>query len=159
LLLDEVDFARHYNLSPNNLLRYRNATGGRLPVSSMVVPLMPRVGQKAQKNGNGKSEPATRHDSMPLGVLILDNSITTSAFTNEDLALITSLVQQTALTLENARLYLAAERRSEQLQALTGVASDYISCKPGTGVSLLDQLQAILPYDPGTCGCRRSGQV
>ena len=161
LLLDEVDFAKHYNLSPNNLLRYRNATGGRLPVSSMVIPLMPRVGQKAQKNGNGKSEPAARHDSMPLGVLILDNSITTSAFTNEDLALITSLVQQTALTLENARLYLAAERRSEQLQALTGVATAITSSLQTEDLvsSLLDQLQAILPYDTGTLWLReRSGQ-
>ena len=40
LNLEVVDFARHYNLSHENLLLYRNATGGRLPVSCLAAPLM-----------------------------------------------------------------------------------------------------------------------
>ncbi len=58
LRLDEVDFARDYELSPENLLRYRDATGGRLPVSSMLVPL--------------KQSP----QADPLGVLVLDSYTT-----------------------------------------------------------------------------------
>ncbi|HJS29337.1 MAG TPA: GAF domain-containing protein, partial [Anaerolineales bacterium] len=63
LLVEELNFAERYRLSPENLLLYREATGGRLPVSSMVIPL--------QAAGS------------PLGVVLLDNFNTTSAFTLE----------------------------------------------------------------------------
>ena len=39
LRVDEVNFAVDYNLPPENLLKYRKATAGRLPVSSLLVPI------------------------------------------------------------------------------------------------------------------------
>ena len=167
LRLDEVDFARHYNLQPENMLRYRNATGGRLPVSCLAAPIM----YGGEENRFGTTGDKTDQEpglgrSIPLGVLVLDNSQTTAAFSDDDLALVTSLAQQTALTLENARLYLGTEQRSKQLRALTdGAAAITSSLRSEDLVTLLlDQLQTIVPYDTGTLWIRyqeeslRSGQ-
>jgi GAF domain-containing protein len=148
LRLDEIDFARHYNLSPENLRHFRDATGGLLPVSSLAIPI---GGTPANPEG-GKTTP-------PLGVLVLDNPKTTAAFSGEDQVLVSSLAQQTALILENARLFQASERRAHQLQALTEVATTITSSlQPDELVStLLDQLQAILPYETGTLWLLRRG--
>jgi len=147
--LDEVAFAQHYNLSPDNLFRYRNATRGHLPVSSIAVPIM----AGALTTEDDKHSPQTDEvRATPLGVLVLDNVQMTAAFTGDDLALITSLAQQTALTLENARLYQSSEQRSLQLQALTEVSTTITTnLQPEELIStLLDQLNEILPYDTGT---------
>jgi PAS domain S-box-containing protein len=149
LRVDEVIFSRHYNLPPESLLCYRDGTGGRLPVSNLIVPI------------SGPVHPGKELDTMPLGVIILDNFQMTAAFTQEDLALITSLMQQTALTLENARLYQASEQRAIQLQTLTNVASTITSSLQTNELiaSLLDQVKAILPYDTGTLWLRQGHQL
>lgn len=141
--LDEVDFARQYSLSAENLLRYRDATGGRLPVSSLVVPLQQNPG------------------AQPLGVLVLDNFQTPGAFTAEALALASSLAQQAALHLENTRLYRASQERASQLQALTRAAAATTSkLQPDALVeSLLEHVKDILPYDTGTLWLRQDRQV
>lgn len=137
LRVDEVDFARDYNLSPEHLVLYRDATEGRLPVSSLVVPIQA-----------GENE---------LGVMVLDNFRVAAAFTAEDQALIASLARQTALTLENARLYQASEQRAAQLMALTDVATSMTaSLQTGELIgSLLDQVKTIVPYDTGTLWLRQ----
>jgi PAS domain S-box-containing protein len=96
LIVEDIDFAGQYRFSPDDLLRYREATGGRLPVSCMAVPLK-------------------TSDSM-LGIVLLDNFNTPAAFSEEDIALVESLAQQTALTLENARLYEESQRLNEELE-------------------------------------------
>jgi PAS domain S-box-containing protein len=143
ILLSEVDFARDYNLAPEGLLSYRDATAGRPPVSTLVVPIL----------GSGRG--------APLGVIVVDHFQEPNAFNAEDQALLTSLAQQTALTLENARLYQAAEQRAHQLQALTRVATTITSSlKPEELVnSLLDQLQSILPYETGTLWLRQENHM
>ncbi len=135
-MVDEVDFASQYKLSPENLMRYREGTGGRVPVSSLLVPL--------------------RAGDVALGVLVLDNFNTQAAFRSDDRALIESLAQQTALTLENARLYQAAEERAVQLQSLTNVTATITSSLQSDELilTLLDQLAAILPFDTGTLWLR-----
>ncbi len=137
----EVAFAQEYLLSPEDLLRYRKATGGRLPVSSMLVPLV--AGENV------------------LGVLVLDNFNIPAAFTEEDENLTQSLAQQAALGLENARLFTSAEQRAAQLQALTQVAGTITSSLQSEDLiaSLLDQLKLILPYETATLWLRRGNQV
>ncbi len=132
--LDDVDFARDYNFSADNLLIYHDATAGHSPTSSLVIPI------------TGTTQ------SNALGVVSLDNFKTGGAFSGEDQALISSLAQQTALILENAHLYQASEQRAGQLEALTGVAATITSSlQPDELIAtLLDQLQSILPYDTGT---------
>lgn len=146
--LETIDFASHYNLTPENLLHFRNATGGVLPVSCLAVPVMA---------GAITLDKTTERDVWPLGVLVLDNAYITGAFTENDLAIVATLVQQTALTLENARLYQAAKQRSSQLQALTGASTNITTSlqKEALIASLLDQLQTILPYDTGTLWLRQ----
>lgn len=141
--LDEVDFASHYNLAPENLLRYRNATAGMLPVSCLALPI-----QQTQSN-------------LPLGVLLLDNFKETAAFNEEAQALVTSLTTQTALMLENTRLFQAAEQRAAQLQALSEVAALISSSlEPDELIaSLLDRLEGILPYQTGTLWLRQGAQL
>jgi len=130
--VDEVNFARDYTLSATHLLYYRQATGGRLPVSSLLIPI--QMGDHC------------------LGVLVLDNFNKASAFQAEDEALLLSLSQQVALSLENVRLVKATEERAGQLQALTGVAATITSSlQSGELVALLlDQLGAVIPFDTAT---------
>ncbi|NUM46942.1 MAG: GAF domain-containing protein, partial [Anaerolineales bacterium] len=135
--VDEVDFARDYNISTENLLRYQEATAGYVPLSSMLIPI--RAGEEK------------------LGIIVLDNFTTNAAFSEEDQALITSLVQQTGLILENARLFQAAEQRAHQLQALTSVSTTITSNLQVDTiiVSLLEQLQSVIPFETGTFWLRQ----
>jgi GAF domain-containing protein len=87
--VDEINFPRDYSLNAESLLLYRQATGGRLPVSSLLVPIQAGV--------------------EGLGLLVLDNFNTVAAFRPEDEALLLSLAQQVALSLENVRLVHATQ--------------------------------------------------
>lgn len=139
--VDEVNFARDYNLPAENLLRYREATAGRLPVSSLLVPI-----QTADK---------------ALGVLVLDNFNTVAAFSSDDQALLFSLTQQVALSLENVRLVQASQERASQLQAITSVATTMTaSLQSGQLIAgLLDQLRAILNYDTAILWLRQESRL
>lgn len=132
----EVNFVQEYSLSADNLLNYRAGSGGRLPVSSMVVPL-----QLGDRN---------------LGVLVQDNFNVPAAFSEENQALALSLSQQTALALENARLYVSAEQRAAQLQALTRVAGNMSSSLESSALipTLLDQFREVIPFDTATLWLR-----
>jgi PAS domain S-box-containing protein len=92
----EVDFAVDFDLSAEDLLNYREATGGRLPVSMLLIPI--KLGENAR------------------GVVELDNFNTVGAFSDADQALVESLTQQIALALENARLYDESRRSNEELE-------------------------------------------
>lgn len=96
LNLPEVDFAVDFELSSEELLRYREATGGRLPVSLLLVPI--RAADEIR------------------GLIELDNFNTVAAFSEEDQVLVESLAQQVALALENARLYAESQRINEMLE-------------------------------------------
>lgn len=141
LRVDEVDFTRHYNLSSENLMRYRDAAEGRLPVSNLIIPI--------------------HTFDNKLGVMVMDNFKTPAAFTEDDQALVSSLARQTALALENARLFQASEQRTAQLQALTDVAATITSSLQSDELiaSLLDQVKVILPYETGTLWLRQGGQM
>ena len=139
--VDEVNFARDYNLSAENLALYRQATGGRLPVSSLLVPIV-----SSEQN---------------LGLLVLDNFNTTSAFRPEDEALLLSLAQQIALSLDNLRLVQTTQERAGQLQALNNAAASLTSSLSSDQLvnSLLDQLSSILPYDTATLWLREKDRL
>ncbi len=139
--VDEINFARDYNLSAENLALYRQATGGRLPVSSLFVPVI--------MNDQG------------LGLLVLDNFNATSAFSAEDEALLLSLAQQVALSLDNLRLVQTTQERAGQLQALNDAAASLTSSLRSDQLvnSLLDQLSAIIPYDTATLWLREKDRL
>lgn len=141
LLVDEVDFAKQYNLPPEVLLHYRDATAGLLPISSLIVPIQTLENK--------------------LGVMVLDNFKEAAAFSSDDQALVTSLAQQTALALENARLFQSTEQRTAQLQALTNVAATITSSLQTDELisSLLVQMKTFLPYETGTLWLRQGAQM
>jgi GAF domain-containing protein len=132
LHIAEVNFTRDYNFSPEHLLVYRDATGGRLPLSCLGLPI------QAGENR--------------LGVILLENFHDTAAFSPEDQALVASLASQAALALENARLYQASEERAAQLQALTRVAAAITSSLQVDELigQLLHLVRDVIPYDTGT---------
>lgn len=94
----EVEFASHYPFQPHNLLLYRDATGGKPPISSLVIPI------------------ATSGQTEAMGILVLDHYEQPQAFSGEDMALITTLAQQAALTLENTRLLAETRSLTEDLE-------------------------------------------
>ena len=146
--MDEVDFAREYRLAAEDLLRYSEAAGGRLPVSNLIVPIRsPRV----EEGG-----PPTLS-----GVLLLENFEQAAVFTPEAEALIVSLAQQTALMLENARLYRASEQRAAQLDALAQASVVLTSTlEPDLLASeLLGQLGRVMVFDTGTLWLRQGPRM
>ncbi len=139
--VDEVNFARDYTLSTDNLLLYRQATGGRLPVSSLLIPITA--------------------GSQDLGLLVLDNFNTVAAFRPEDEALLVSLAQQVALSLENVRLVQATQERAGQLQSLNEAAASLTSSLRTDELvnALLYRLEAILPYDTAALWLREKDRL
>jgi PAS domain S-box-containing protein len=139
--VEEIHFAVDYNLGPEDLLRFRRAMGGKLPVSSLLVPVR-------------------RGDNI-LGVVVLDNYDQPAAFTDEDEAETLSLAQQTALALESAGLFGAVQQRAAQLQALTQVAGMITSSLNRVDLiaSLLEQLKAVVAYETATLWLRSGKEV
>jgi PAS domain S-box-containing protein len=137
----EVQFARDYNLPPEDLLRYRRASGGRLPVSNMVAPIQ-----------------LSEHT---LGVLVLENFSSPAVFTEEDETISLALTQQAALALDNARLLQSAQQRAAQLQALTRVAGTITTSLRSEDLitSLLGQLGEVLLYDTATLWLRQGDRL
>ncbi len=129
LRVDEVQFTRDYLFSTEGQLLYRQATGGRLPVSSLLIPI--------------------QSGDQPVGVLVLDNFNTPAAFTLEDEALLLSLSQQVGLSLQNVRLVRTTQERAMQLEALTDAATTLASSLQRNELiaSLLNQLEPVIPYD------------
>ena len=134
--IDEVAFSRDYVLTPENQGLYRLGTGGRLPVSSLMIPIISA--------------------DVGVGLIVLDNFNTTGAFRIEDEALMVSLSQQVALSLENVRLVHAKTERAGQLQALNEVATAMTSSLRSDELvsALLDQLEPVLPLDTATLWLR-----
>ncbi len=129
LRVDEIQFTRDYLFSTESQLLYRQATGGRLPVSSLFIPV--------------------QSGDQPVGVLVLDNFNTPAAFTPEDEALLLSLSQQVGLSLQNVRLVRTTQERAAQLGALTDAATSLASSLQRNELiaSLLHQLEPVIPYD------------
>lgn len=127
--VDEINFTRDYTLSASQLILYRQGTGGRLPISSLLVPI--QTGDYA------------------LGVLVLDNFNKTGAFQEEDETLLLSLAQQVALSLQNLRLLQSTEERARQLESLTEMTTTISASLQSEKLipSLLDQVERIIPYD------------
>ena len=105
LIVPEVNIARDYNLPYENLMLFQEGTKGRIPISSLIVPI-----QTAES---------------VFGTIVLDNFETPDAFNIEDQSLVGSLAQQTALILENTRLLeqtqvalAESEQQATRLRAL-----------------------------------------
>jgi len=141
LRVDEIQFTRDYLFSTESQLLYRQATGGRLPVSSLLIPI--QSGDEC------------------IGVLVLDNFNTPAAFREEDETLLLSLSQQVGLSLQNVLLVQATQERATQLEALTGAASRLTSSLQSNELisSLLDQLEPVVPFDTATLWLREKGRL
>jgi len=141
LRVDEIQFTRDYLFSTEGQLLYRQATGGRLPVSSLLIPI--------------------QSGDVPVGVLVLDNFNTPGAFTPEDETLLLSLSQQVGLSMQNVRLVRTTQERATQLQALTNAATTLTSSLQSSELvaSLLDQLEPVIPYDTATLWLRERDRL
>ncbi|RPJ24751.1 MAG: GAF domain-containing protein, partial [Chloroflexi bacterium] len=139
--VDEVQFTRDYVLSTEGLLLYRQATGGRLPVSSLMIPI--------------------QSGEQSVGVLVLDNFNTPGAFTPEDETLLLSLSQQVGLSLQNVRLVQTTQERAAQLEALTNAATTFTASLESDELvaSLLDQLEPVIRYDTATLWLREKDRL
>ncbi|NMC53025.1 MAG: GAF domain-containing protein [Chloroflexi bacterium] len=133
---EEVDFSRDYHLSADDLMRYRQATGGPVPLSCLAAPLS--VGESN------------------LGVVLLDNFEMSTAFTRADEAVFLAFCRQAALALENARLFISTEQRAAQLQSLTRAAGALSTTLQRNALidSILDLLGEVVPYDTATLWLR-----
>jgi GAF domain-containing protein/signal transduction histidine kinase len=136
LRVDEVQFTRDYTFSTEGLLLYRQATGGRLPVSSLLIPI--------------------QTGDFSVGVLMLDNFNTPAAFTTEDETLLLSLSQQVGLSLQNVRLVQTTQERAVQLEALTDAATTLTANLQTEELvaSLLEKLEPVVAYDTATLWVR-----
>src|SRR5215213_6781420 len=141
LRVDEVQFTRDYVFTTESLLLYRQATGGRLPVSSLLIPI--------------------QSGDHSVGVLVLDNFNTPAAFTAEDETLLHSLAQQVGLSLQNVRLVQTTQERAAQLEALTSAATTLTANLQSDELvaSLLNQFEPIIPFDTATLWLREKDRL
>ncbi|MFZ5885661.1 MAG: GAF domain-containing protein [Chloroflexota bacterium] len=141
LRVDEVQFTRDYTFTTEGQLLYRQATGGRLPVSSLLIPI---------QSGDQR-----------VGVVVLDNFNTPAAFHEEDETLLLSLAQQVGLSLQNVHLVQATQERAAQLEALTAAATNLTSSLKSTELmeTLLDQLGPVIPFDTATLWIREKDRL
>ncbi len=141
LRVDEVQFTRDYTFSTEGLLLYREATGGRLPVSSLLIPI--------------------QAGDFTVGVLMLDNFNTPAAFNVEDETLLLSLSQQVGLSMQNVRLMQTTQERAAQLEALTDAATTLTANLQTEELvaSLLDQLEPVISYDTATLWLREKDRL
>jgi GAF domain-containing protein len=141
LRVNEVQFTRDYTFSTEGQLLYRQGTGGRLPVSSLLIPI--------------------QSGELSVGVLVLDNFNTPGAFTPEDETLLLSLSQQVGLSMQNVRLVRTTQERATQLQALTNAATTLSSSLQSSELvaSLLDQLEPVIPFDTATLWLRERDKL
>lgn len=139
--LEEINFARDYNLTTDNLMKYRQATGGRVPVSCLLAPI--------------------QSGEQLFGAIILDNFNTPSAFSADNEAILLSLSQQAALSMQNLRLMRAAQERNNQLSALnTTAASLASSLKRDDLISiLLKKFANIIPSDTSILWMRQGDSM
>lgn len=146
--IDDVAFGQHYCLSSENLLAYREATGGRLPTSCLFYPIK-------------KNEASSFTRSSALGILVLENFSSRYSFTPDDQALVASLVHQAVLTLENLKLFEASQQRAQQLQALMQISTVITSNLQWDELvaSLLDQLHAVISFDTSTLWIKEADQL
>ena len=139
--IDEVNFARDYTLSAAHLALYRQGTGGRLPISSLIIPIQ-------------------TGDYCP-GVMVLDNFNKAGSFSDEDQALLLSLSQQVALALQNIGLIQGTEERAAQLESLTKISASMSASLQSTKLipSILEQLGKLIPYDRATLWLYQAGDL
>ena len=141
LRVDEIQFTRDYTFSTEAQVLYRQATGGRLPVAGLLIPI--------------------QYGEQSVGVLVLDNFNTPSAFTQEDETLLLSLSQQVGLSLQNVRLVKTTQERAVQLEALTSAATTLTASLQSSELvaSLLDQLNPVIPFDTATLWLRERDRL
>lgn len=132
LNLTNVDFAKWFNLSADDLLKYKKATRGKLPLSGLGIPVQSADNIHA--------------------VMVLESFTETEPFHEETISIITALVAQAALMLENINLYRDAETRARQLETLTELSAQITSSLNPEEViqSILANLSSIISYDTAT---------
>ena len=136
-----MNLTRDYPLERRRAVLYRQVTGGRLPVSSLLIPIL-----AGEQN---------------LGVLVLDNFNTRRGLQSEDETLLMSLSQQVALSLENVRLMQATQdvpvncRRSPMWPPPSLPACKAANWSHPCSISLLP----VLPYDTATFWLREKDQL
>ena len=139
-LVEELNFASAYPMDQDELVTYQRVTAGQLPISSMFVPI-----QLPNRN---------------LGVIIVDNFRDVGAFSQQDMDILYSMGQQTALVLENSELYQEALERAEQLQTLSSavqtVTTTPLNVRDMT-TEILEQLQHLVPVQSIVFWGRRGG--
>jgi PAS domain S-box-containing protein len=133
LCIDDVNFTVDYDFSKDNLLHYKDATHGSVPIATLCVPI---------QSNNDKN----------LGVILVDNHHISRAFPPEDQVTINSIAQLTALMLDYENAYKTTHQRAHQLQVLTDLSATIsASLHPDELIqSLLDKLEVILPFHTGT---------
>lgn len=140
-IVNKVEFPICYPLNSEKLIQYKEATGGRLPLANLAVPLF------VSENG--------------LGVIVLENFDEDSVFTKDDENMVFSLAQQAAFAMQNAYLLQAIKKRSDQLQSMTDVSGTIGSSLHTSDLvgSLLDQLRQVVDYDTATLWLLRNDKL
>ena len=140
--MDEIQFTRDYIFSTEGQLLYRQATGGRLPVSSLLIPI--------------------QSGEQSVGVLVLDNFNTPAAFTPEDETLLLSLSQQVGLSLQNVRLVQHHPGTREPNWRRLPMPPPHLTSSLQSSelvASLLDQLEPVIPFDTATFWLRGTDRL
>ncbi|MBI9044910.1 MAG: GAF domain-containing protein [Anaerolineaceae bacterium] len=94
-------------------------------------------------------------------ILLFIGSKTGNDFSINDKITFNNLAEQISVNLQNVALFAAADRKTNQLQALTGVAGELTSRLSTQEIiaSLLDQLEMVIPFDTATLWVKKENEL
>ncbi|MEH1868720.1 MAG: ATP-binding sensor histidine kinase [Nostoc sp.] len=88
------------------------------------------------------------HQGKLIGILYLENSLTTGAFTSDRIEILNLICAQAAISLENARLYESAQEYAQKLeQALTNLQNAQLHIVQSEKMSALGNLVAGVAHE------------
>jgi PAS domain S-box-containing protein len=152
---------------------------GRAPLSTAIVNYVARTRESvilhdASREGLFTADPYVienelqsilcvplAYQSKLIGILYLENNLTRGAFTPDRVQTLQFLSAEAAISIENVRLFEAAQRRAKEAETLrqAGTAVAAALQREEAVERVLEQLAHVMPYDTASVQLLRAGYL
>jgi len=132
IVLNDMNFPMSYRLTESEAIQYLRATQNQIPSACLQAPLI--------------------SSNQCIGVLVLEIFNKEKAFSDEDVSITLSLLQQANLALANADLFITSEKHSERLKILSDLSKSISASlnRQELQDSILNQLRQLIDYQTAT---------
>jgi K+-sensing histidine kinase KdpD len=132
IVLNDMDFPVSYRMTESEAVQYLRATQNQIPNTCLQTPLF--------------------SSNQCIGVLLLEIFNQEKTFSDEDVSITLSLLQQANLALANADLFITTEKQSDRLKILSDLSKSISASlnRQELQDSLLNQLRQLIDYETAT---------